>query len=104
MSKAPKWPERRFELGKTEDGHRRSILVDPMNPYGPVNEELQFDGGGSSQTRVPPDQQMGWLLIYYLPFVAEVIHETNELVREILLDARAVSRSFSRLAFWRRRT
>ena len=103
MSKDPQWPKRLFYMGKTEEGHDRYIKVHPMNKFGPVTEEVHFDRGGMSETRLPPDEQMGWLLIYYLPYVAEVIHETNELVREILGDARTVARALRRLAIWRRR-
>jgi hypothetical protein len=103
MSKAPQWPKRMFDLGKTEEGHRKFVKVHPMNPYGPVTEVVVYEAGGECETRMPPDQQLGWLLVYYLPYVAEVIHETNELVREVLADARDFARALRRVAFWRRR-
>jgi len=103
MSKNPEWPKRLFYMGKTEEEHDRYIKVHPMNKFGPVTEEIHFHGGGMSESRLPPEQQMGWLLIYYMPYVAEVIHETNELVRDVLGKAHDVTEALRRLTFWRRR-
>jgi len=104
MSK-PNWPEYRFRVSHdVEKGETIDIVIRPDDGIGAAYRRITWTpGNGSRLERLPPEEQVPWLTLYYLKLAGEMLYETDQAVRELLTGARAIVARVSRFAFWKPR-
>jgi len=101
----PNWPEMKFLVSQdTEKGESVEIVIRPDDSIGAAYRRTTWTGNnGSRLERLPPEEQLPWLQLYYLKLVGEMLFETDSGVRELLELVQTILGRFARLLFWKPR-